>query len=93
MEYNEIKASVIPVFQRYGVEKAGLFGSYARGDTTDESDVDIVLEFKGDKSLLDLAGLKLDIEDALGKHVDVVTYKSIHPLLKDKILSEQKVLI
>lgn len=93
MEFDELKNSVEPVFKRYDVAKAGLFGSMARGDSTEESDVDIIVEFKGEKSLLDLAGLKLDIEEVLGKHVDVLTYKSIHPMLKDKILAEHKVLI
>jgi predicted nucleotidyltransferase len=93
MDFDEFRRMVEPVFRRYDVVKAGLFGSMARGESTEDSDVDILVEFKGDKSLLDLAGLKLDIEEVLGRRVDVLTYGSIHPLLRDRILSEQKVLI
>lgn len=55
---------------------------------TDKSDIDILVEFEGQKSLLDLAGLKLDLEDALERPVDLLTYRSIHPLLKDRIREE-----
>jgi uncharacterized protein len=60
-----------------------------RGEMTDESDIDILVEFEGRKSLLDLAGLKLDLEDALERRVDLLTYRSLHPMLKDRILAEQ----
>jgi uncharacterized protein len=65
------------------------FGSIVRGEMTDESDIDILVEFEGRKSLLDLAGLKLDLEDALKRRVDLLTYRSLHPMLKDRILAEQ----
>lgn len=81
------------MLRRYGVSKAGLFGSVARGESGGDSDVDIVVEFRGEKSLLDLAGLKLDMEDRLGRRVDVLTYSSIHPLLRERILGEQRLLL
>lgn len=56
---------------------------------TDQSDVDLLVEFEGRKSLLDLSGLKIELEDALGRKVDVVTYRSLHPLLRERILAEQ----
>lgn len=56
---------------------------------TDESDVDLLVEFEKRKSLLDLAGLKIELEDALNRRVDVLTYRSLHPLLKERILAEQ----
>jgi predicted nucleotidyltransferase len=93
MNFNEFKIKVEPVFRRYDVVKAALFGSMARGESTEDSDVDLLVEFKGDKSLLDLAGLKVDIEELIGRRVDVLTYSSIHPLLRERILREQKVLI
>jgi hypothetical protein len=68
---------------------AAFFGSIVRGGMTDESDIDILVEFEGRKSLLDLAGLKLDLEDALERRVDLLTYRSLHPMLKDRILAEQ----
>ena len=72
-----------------GVIKAGLFGSFARGESTKSSDIDILVKFKGTKSLLDLAGLEIELEKKLNKKVDLLTYDSIHPLLKKRILSEE----
>ena len=55
--------------------------------------IDILVEFKGEKSLLDLVGLKIELEERLGKKVDVRTYNSLHPLLKERILNEQEVIL
>jgi len=52
-----------------------------------------LVEFKGEKSLLDLAGLKISLEELLKIEVDVLTYNSLHPLLKERILNEQEVII
>ena len=78
------------MLERYGVRRASLFGSVARGDDTSKSDVDILVEMPEDASLLELAGLKIDLEEALSRDVDVLTYDSLHPLLRDRILREQK---
>ena len=56
---------------------------------TNECDIDILREFKGTKSLIDLARLKIELEDVLKCKVDVLTYNSLHPLLKSQILEEQ----
>jgi len=87
---DEIKKTLIEVLRKYGVKKAGLFGSLVRGEATEESDIDLLIEFEGKKSLLDLVGLKLELQESLRRDVDVLTYKSLHPLLKEKILSEQE---
>ena len=79
--------------QRYGVAAAAVFGSLAREEIKDVSDIDLLVRFKGKKSLHDLAGLKIDLEELLGEKVDVLTYDSLHPLFKDRILSEQKVIL
>ena len=77
------------ILLKNGIKRAAFFGSIVRDEMTDESDIDILVEFEGRKSLLDLAGLKLDLEDALERRVDLLTYRSLHPLLKDRILAEQ----
>jgi hypothetical protein len=69
VDFDYIRRWVVPVLRRYGVSKAGLFGSVARGESGGDSDVDIVVEFRGEKSLLNLAGLKIDIEERLGRMV------------------------
>ena len=89
----ELRKKILPVLQRYDVVRASVFGSFVRGEVQEGSDIDILVEFKGEKSLLDLAGLKIELEELLGRRVDVLTYNSLHPLLKDKILNEQEAIV
>lgn len=92
MTTQTIKKKILPILKRQGVTKAALFGSIVRGETRKRSDVDILVNLKKGKTLLDLVGLQLELEEKLGRKVDVLTYNSIHPLLKDIILNEQKVI-
>lgn len=87
--FNKIIKEIVKVLKKNHVKKAAIFGSFARGDATKKSDVDLLVEFKGKKSLFDLANLKIELEDSIGRHFDIVTYKSLHPYIKDQILSEQ----
>jgi predicted nucleotidyltransferase len=80
---------IIDILRRNDVKRASFFGSIVRGEMTEGSDVDILVEFDGRKSLLDLAHLKNELEDTINRRVDVLTYKSLHPRLKDRILAEQ----
>jgi predicted nucleotidyltransferase len=89
----QVKNVVVDILKKSGVKKAALFGSVVRDKATQKSDVDILIEFKGKKSLFDLVHLKMILEDALGKRVDLLTYNSLHPLLKKKILDEQEVIL
>ena len=86
-EIKIISEKIIPLLKEKGVTKAGIFGSYARGEQTKDSDIDILVEIKG--SLFDLANLELEIEKRLMKKIDLLSYKGISPYLKDKILSEE----
>ena len=83
----------MPLLKRYGVSRASLFGSVARGEASKKSDVDVLVQLPENASLLDLAGLKIDLEELLNKEVDVLTFDSLHPLLKDRILSEQETIL
>ena len=83
------KEAILDVLKKHDVKRASLFGSIVREEMTAESDIDILIEFKGEKSLLDLAGLKIALEEALNSKVDVLTFDSIHPLLREQILAEQ----
>lgn len=89
----EISKKVVPILRRYGVSKAALFGSMVRGQAREGSDVDILVEIDADISLLDFVGLKLELEDALGKKVDLVEYSVIKPLIREEILREQVVIL
>ena len=89
MSVEEIGNKIRPTLKKYKIKKAGIFGSVVRKEATDDSDVDILVELPDQASLFDLAGLKIDLEELLGKKVDVLTYNSLHPLLKEQILAEQ----
>ncbi len=88
-EIEKYKNIILTILKKHDVEKASLFGSIVRGEFTSESDIDLLIEFKGDKSLLDLVNLQFELEEQLDFKVDVITYNSLHPLLKDQILAEQ----
>lgn len=85
MATDQIIAKIKPVLQRYGVTKSDLFGSYARGDFNDQSDVDILIEAPDDMSLFDLVKLQLELKTHLSRDVDVVTYDSVSKYLKPYI--------
>lgn len=84
-----IKQAILPVLRRHGVKRAGMFGSFARGEATPESDVDILVELDGQASLLDFIGIKLELEDVLGRRVDLVEYAAVKPRLRDRVLREE----
>lgn len=86
---DEIIETVRPILAAHGVQRAGLFGSVVEGGLEEGSDVDILVQIPPDRSLLDLVALKRDLEEALGRAVDVVEYDTIHPRLKDRILDAQ----
>jgi len=69
---NEIKDKIVPIAKKYGVARMSLFGSYARGEADEKSDVDIFITL-GKLTGLDYFGFILDMEDELKRHVDVVT--------------------
>jgi len=89
MNVEEIKKKIIPILKRHGVSRAGIFGSVVRGEETKESDIDVLVEIESRMSLLDFVGLKLELEDALGKRVDLGEYSTIKPIIKEQILSEE----
>ena len=93
IDVEDLKRKILPILQRYGAKRAGLFGSCVRGDMKEDSDIDILVEIEKDISLLDFVGLKLEIEEVLGRKVDLVEYNTIKPSLKEKILKEQVVIL
>ncbi|MBP7057935.1 nucleotidyltransferase domain-containing protein [Candidatus Gracilibacteria bacterium] len=92
MTFQNIKKVLITELKGQGVIKASIFGSYARGDIKKNSDVDLLVKLGKGKSLLDLAGLKISLEKKLNKKVDILTYNSINPRLKQAILKDQKII-
>jgi predicted nucleotidyltransferase len=86
----KIKAKIIPILKKNKVTKAGIFGSYARGEQKKESDIDIVVNIEDKKmSLIGFIRLVRLLEEALKKKVDLVEYSAIKPIIKKSILNEE----
>jgi hypothetical protein len=90
MTIQTIKQQIVPILKRQGVIKAAIFGSFATGKAKKNSDIDILVKFKKNITLLDLSTLKIKLEEKTERKVDLLTYNSINPRLKDIILKEQK---
>jgi hypothetical protein len=65
-----------------------VFGSVARGEADEKSDVDFLVEMEPGRSLLDLGGLLMDLQNVLGREVDVVTERGLNPRIRDRVLKE-----
>ncbi len=87
---DKIKETVVPILKRHNVKRASLFGSIVSGNYTDKSDIDILVELDDGLSLLDFIDIKLEIEDATKRKVDLVEYANIKPSLKKYILKQQE---
>lgn len=91
MEQNlqQLKSVVFPILKQAGITQSSFFGSVARGQSRDDSDVDIVIEFEDQKTLFDLVELQQALEKAVGRKVDLITRRSLHPPLADIIRKEE----
>jgi uncharacterized protein len=85
---DNIKPKIIEILKKNKIKKAGIFGSYARGEETKKSDIDILIEPTPHMGF-EFFGLKVDLEEKLKKKVDLVTYNSINKYLKDNILKDE----
>ena len=86
----KITIQILPILKKAGVIRSGIFGSFARGEETPESDLDILVELKEGKTYFDLAALQEDLEKTVERKVDIGTYNSIHPSIKKQVLKEQE---
>lgn len=89
----DVQREIIAILRRRGVAHAGIFGSFARGEQRPDSDLDLLVEFEGRSSLLDMAGLKLDLQDLLGRGVDVVTPDGLSPYIRDNVMRDLVVIL
>jgi predicted nucleotidyltransferase len=76
------------IHKDFGVSNIEIFGSYVRGEQREDSDVDVLVEFDREVSLLDVVGLEQFLSDSLGIKTDVVLRRSVRPELKDIVFSE-----
>ncbi len=82
------REEILRIAAQYGASNVRIFGSVARGEELPTSDVDLLVDFEAGRSLLDLSGLVLDLQDLLGCKVDVVTEKGLHWYIRDRVLQE-----
>lgn len=92
MTTETIKKQIVSILKRQGVVKAALFGSCARDEARKNSDIDLLIKLKKGKTLFDIVRLKSDLEERLSRKVDLVEYDAMRPILRDIILSEQKLI-
>jgi uncharacterized protein len=88
IELKELQPKIVKILKSHGIKKAGIFGSYARGTQKKSSDIDILV-LPAKKMGFAFFGLQIELEEKLGKKVDLVSYNGISPYLKDKILSQE----
>ena len=88
-ELESIKKKLIPILKRNKITKAGIFGSYARGEQNKKSDIDILVEIDRDVGLIEFIKLKIAIQELLRKRVDLVEYNTIRPEIRENIIKDE----
>ena len=79
---------ILRIAARHGAKNIRVFGSVARGDSDAASDVDVLVDMEPGRSLLDMGGLLMDLQNLLGCSVDVVTERGLRPRIRDRVLKE-----
>jgi predicted nucleotidyltransferase len=86
--FKEKRQDILRIAARHGAQSVRVFGSAALDQAGPESDIDILVEFKPGHTLLDRVELMQDLEDLLGRKVDVVTEQALHHLIRHKVLAQ-----
>jgi hypothetical protein len=84
----EKRAEVLRIAAKYGARQVRVFGSVARGEDDEQSDVDLLVDLEAGRSLLDLGGLQYELESLLGRPVDVVTEHGLKARMRERTLRE-----
>jgi predicted nucleotidyltransferase len=84
----EKRAAIFKLAERYGVYDVRVFGSVARGDSNERSDIDLLVKVRPGRSLFDVGGFLMDVQDLLGCKVDVLTDDSLKPRIRERVLRE-----
>jgi uncharacterized protein len=82
------REDILRTANRHGAFNVRVFGSFARGEADSESDIDLLVDMEPGRSLLDLSGLLIDLEDMLGCNVDVVTERGLRDRIRERVLKE-----
>ena len=84
----ERRAEILKLAEQRGARNLRVFGSVARGEAKDTSDLDLLVEWEPGRSLLDHVALKQDLEDLLGVSVDIGSERGLHWFIRDNVLQE-----
>ena len=82
--------ALVELCERNDIRRLRVFGSFARGDESDASDVDLIADFAERKSLLDLVRIEREFAERLGRNVDLLTEAALSPYLRDRVLQESR---
>lgn len=88
----EKRGEILKLAAKHGARNVRVFGSVARGETAEQSDVDFLVEMEPGRSLLDMGGLLMDLRELLNRDVDVVTERALKPRIRTRVLREAVVL-
>jgi len=84
------KEQILSLAAKYGASNVRVFGSVANGTADENSDIDFLVDLEKDRSLFDLGGLLMDLQELFNRKVDVVTENGLHWYIKERIISEVK---
>ncbi|MEK7562686.1 MAG: nucleotidyltransferase family protein [Patescibacteria group bacterium] len=85
MNIEVIKKKSVPILRKYGIQSAAIFGSAARGEDGPDSDIDFLVRLGNQMGVYKFIGLKYDLQEALGKNVDLVSDRAINKYIKPYI--------
>jgi uncharacterized protein len=85
---NNYKSQIIDLAKKYGAYNVRIFGSFARGELKDNSDIDFLVTFEPQRSLFDQGGLLMDLQDLLHCKVDIVDEQAMRPRFREQVLKE-----
>jgi uncharacterized protein len=84
----EKREEILCICAMHGARNVRVFGSVARGEADEQSDIDFLVDMEPGRSLLDLCGLLMDLQALLGQNVDVVTERGLKPRIRERVLAE-----
>ena len=92
MELAILRQKLRPLSIETGIDRLGVFGSVARGEDTDSSDIDVIARFRQPIGLIELIGIELRMKELLGRPVDLGTEASLHPLIKVQVQKDLRII-